>query len=212
MGRKLFGHLALSLVNYWEMESIMQFIYLGEATFYAERMDELLAVAKSLEIKELCNAGSANDEPEDEPSPCVQDTSTEKLEEQNLIKKEEELTRDQNTKYQCEQCQKTYSCCKSLWQHKQSAHVRVKYACDKCDYQATKQSHLNAHIQSKHEGVKYSCDQCEYKSGYQRDLTIHIQSKHEGIKYACDQCDYQATNQGNLRTHMRNKHKVIQQS
>merc|ERR1719234_2496832 len=52
-------------VQFSEMESILQFIYLGEATFYEERMDEFLAVAKSLEIKELCNAeAAANDEQE----------------------------------------------------------------------------------------------------------------------------------------------------
>ena len=38
-------------IQYSEMESIMQFIYLGEATFYEERMDEFIAVAKSLEIR-----------------------------------------------------------------------------------------------------------------------------------------------------------------
>merc|ERR1712152_50908 len=43
-------------IQYSELESIMQFIYLGQATFYEEGMDEFLAVAKSLEIKELCNA------------------------------------------------------------------------------------------------------------------------------------------------------------
>ena len=43
-------------VQYSEMESIMQFIYLGEATFYEKRMHEFLAVAKSLKIKQLCNA------------------------------------------------------------------------------------------------------------------------------------------------------------
>ena len=34
-------------IQFSEMESILQFIYLGEATFYEERMDEFLAVAKS---------------------------------------------------------------------------------------------------------------------------------------------------------------------
>ena len=36
-----------------EMESIIQFIYLGEATFYEERMNHFLEAAKSLDIKEL---------------------------------------------------------------------------------------------------------------------------------------------------------------
>ena len=35
----------------YELESILQFIYLGQATFYQERMNEFLNVGKSLEIK-----------------------------------------------------------------------------------------------------------------------------------------------------------------
>merc|ERR1712029_475604 len=36
-----------------EIESILQFIYLGEAKFYQERMNEFFNVAKSLDIKEI---------------------------------------------------------------------------------------------------------------------------------------------------------------
>merc|ERR1712002_842739 len=36
-----------------EMKSILQFMYLGQATFYQERMNEFLDVAKSLEVKEI---------------------------------------------------------------------------------------------------------------------------------------------------------------
>jgi len=36
-----------------EIESILQFVYLGQATFYQDRMNEFLNVAKSLEIKEI---------------------------------------------------------------------------------------------------------------------------------------------------------------
>ena len=37
----------------YEIESILQFIYLGKATFYQERMNEFLQVGKNLEIKEI---------------------------------------------------------------------------------------------------------------------------------------------------------------
>ena len=37
----------------YELESILQFIYLGQATFYQERMNEFLNVGKSLEIQEI---------------------------------------------------------------------------------------------------------------------------------------------------------------
>merc|ERR1712029_111799 len=36
-----------------EMKSILQFMYLGQATFYHNRMNEFLNVAKSLQIKEI---------------------------------------------------------------------------------------------------------------------------------------------------------------
>merc|ERR1712189_167776 len=40
-------------VNHHELESILQFIYLGEATFNQERMNILLDVAQDLQIKEI---------------------------------------------------------------------------------------------------------------------------------------------------------------
>ena len=43
-------------VNHNELESILQFIYLGEATFYQERMNILLDVAHDLQIKEIGEA------------------------------------------------------------------------------------------------------------------------------------------------------------
>merc|ERR1712126_529446 len=36
-----------------EIKSILQFMYLGQATFYQDRMNEFLNVAKRLEIKEI---------------------------------------------------------------------------------------------------------------------------------------------------------------
>ena len=201
-----------------EIESILQFIYLGEATFYEERMDEFLAVAKSLEIKELCNAeADTNDEPEDESSTTNPGTSKENIREQRIVSDQPPQERRRevvrvNGKYECEPCQKTFSGRGALYNHNKSAHDGVKYACDQCDYQATTQWNLTTHIQSVHEGVKYACDQCDYQASRQDHLTTHIQSKHEGIKYACDQCEYQATTQGNLTVHIKSKHEGVKYS
>ena len=189
-------------VQYSEMESIMQFIYLGEATFYKERMDEFLAVAKSLEIRGLCNALT-------EPSFKDQDTLTDLVEEQTVISEDaknqvpKERQRSVVTgKYECDQCHKAYSDRKSLYYHKKSIHQGVKYACDQCDYQALRQDSLNKHIKSKHEGVRYACDKCDYQATQQGHLTTHIVSKHEGVKYFCDQCDHQFTRQSSLNIHI----------
>ena len=71
-------------VQHFEMESIMQFIYLGEATFHEERMDELLTVAESLEIENLCNTRT-NNKLCVEPLPCEQVPSTQNLKELSVI-------------------------------------------------------------------------------------------------------------------------------
>ena len=48
-------------IQHSEMESIMQFIYLGEARFYEERMSEFLTVSKNLEIKDLNDEWESNE-------------------------------------------------------------------------------------------------------------------------------------------------------
>ena len=206
-------------VQFSEMESIMQFIYLGEATFYEERMDEFLSVSKSLEIRELCNAETkSNDEPDDETSQNEHEIPTELVEEHTVIsdqmnihapKERQKSVVNDNGRHECDQCHKTYSGPGGLYNHKQSAHQGVKYACYHCNYQATSQGSLTIHIQSRHEGIKYACDQCDYQATSRGNLTIHIQSRHEGIKYACDQCDYQATTQSHLTRHIQSKHEGI---
>ena len=193
----------------------MQFIYLGEATFYEERMDEFLAVAKSLEIKKLCNTETEpNNEPGDDPT--LIDHETETLKKQTVIsdfinkQTSQEVkvgVSSDNLKYAREPCNKTYSNIMGLYHHNQSVHQGVKFRCDQCDYQATKQSHLTTHIQSIHEGIKYACDQCDYRASTQSSLTRHIQSVHKSVKNACNQCDYQATRQGKLRRHIEINHR-----
>ena len=57
-------------IQHSEMESILQFIYLGEAKFYEERMNEFLTVAKNLDIRELAKGI------EDVDSPAVNQENT----------------------------------------------------------------------------------------------------------------------------------------
>ena len=202
-------------IQYCEMESIMQFIYLGEATFYEERMDEFLAVAKSLEIKELSNAETEpEDVPDVEPTHPDDETLHPGVVEEQTIKSNQINAQAKNgfaadNNYECKQCHKTYSGSGALSKHNQSVHQGVKYSCDHCEHQCTQKSDLTRHIQAKHEGVKYPCDHCEYQATQQSSLKIHIQSKHEGIKYACDQCDFQAKTQSHLTVHIKVKHEGV---
>ena len=65
-------------IQYSEIESILQFIYLGEAKFYEERMNEFLSVSKNLEIQELSKDVEV-DQPQVDSSNQNQEFVTEEL-------------------------------------------------------------------------------------------------------------------------------------
>ena len=206
-------------IQYSELESIVQFIYLGEATYYEERIDEFLAVAKSLEIKELCNAETeTNDESDDIPSINYQDTSTDLVEEQTIMpdqiknqvpqERQESASRDIK-KYNCEQCPNTYYSNSALWNHRQSSHEIRKYDCEQCTKTYSSHGSLWKHKQLSHQGIKYVCDQCDLQFTSQGSLNRHIQSKHEGVMYSCNQCDHQYEDQAFLRKHILSKHEGV---
>ena len=120
----------------------MQFIYLGEATFYEERMDEFLSVAKVLEIKELCNAeAERNEEPEDEPLTTDSELFNENLKEQTIVS-------DHFTKKTKQE------------RRREVVNLNGKYERKPCQNTFANKHNLTVHIQSKHEGIKYACDQC----------------------------------------------------
>ena len=225
-------------IQHSEMESIMQFIYLGEAKFYEERMSELLMVSKNLEIKDLSNGIEMNDQTalnaECESNVHDNNVSEEKVVYESpsrvmngdveyqtqtstigstpiIINKKARETEvvSEKGKIKCQDCERVFISPQALWYHTKSKHEGVKYPCNQCGQQFAYQHHLTTHIQSKHEGVNYACNQCDYLAGRQDNLTTHIQSKHEGVKYACNQCDQQFTKQCNLTTHIQSKHEGV---
>ena len=178
-------------IQFSEMESILQFIYLGEATFYAERMNEFLMVAKSLEIKELWNAKTrSTDEPEDESSATEEETTAvsnhsevqvessrteqgtfyKNLKEQTVVSVHTDIITPKesqrrvfrvNRKNECSQCEMTFEDRRSLYDHKQSVH---KYSCDLCGFQTSRQDHLNRHNRSRLHEIKTATADKSYRS------------------------------------------------
>ena len=216
-------------IQHSEMESIMQFIYLGEARFNEERMSEFLTLSKNLEIKELSTGIKLNDQLETNENSVAgenMDISGASHEDGANVEaqaKTESITADNSAnrrvrrtevvsgdaKFQCQDCERSFSGKSGLWFHKKSKHDGVRYDCKQCDKQFTDQSSMRRHIQYKHEGVKYGCNQCDQQYTQQSHLARHIQSIHEGVKYACNQCDYEATDKGNITKHIQSIHEGV---
>ena len=207
-------------IQYSEIESILQFMYLGEAKFYEERMSDLMCAVKDLEIKELSKSVELNYAPDNTTEELEKDCITENdgdsstLEDADNVESSDSMqqtvsTGKQISLLQCTQCDKTFSRKAGLWQHNQSVHEGVKYACSQCDFQAVRQNGLTQHIQSKHEGVYYACNQCDKHYTQQRDVTRHIKASHEGIKYTCKQCGKQYSEHNILINHIQSIHEGL---
>ena len=222
-------------IQHLEMESIIKFIYLGEARISEERMYEFLTVSRNLEIEELSTVTDIKDQTtfkgekddhyytnekdvaEDPAQAFDEDDSNIKHPTQISIKTSNNLLERNNVEnrrvsgtesvnYVCNQCDFKAAKKGSMTKHIQYRHGGPKYACNQCDYKARKRNNLTVHIQSRHEGVKYACDQCDYQATQQGSLKVHIQVKHEGVKYACNMCDYQATRPCYLTRHIQSTH------
>ena len=177
-------------IQHQEMESILEFMYLGVATFYQDRMNEFLSVAQSLEIKEI----GTNIEFDNE-----------------IVCNEEADIPNHETNLEAEPQTKTYTnSAMSMKVYSTQTQIQKTsegyFDCDNCDSKFRKRGNLMQHIQALHEGVKYACNQCDHQATTKSNLKTHIQSKHEGMKFSCNQCNYKATQQGNLITHIKIKH------
>ena len=167
-------------IQSYEMESILQFMYLGEGRFYYERMGEFIKVAKDLEMKEI--------------SKGVEDVT-------------EETIVDDDEKETDEQKPTSENKIRERQPRNQISSETKSTECPECGKEFTQRGHMLRHYRSIHEGtINYQCNQCDYQGSEKGNLQKHIQSKHEGIKYPCNQCDYQATTQGSLNRHIQFSH------
>ena len=83
-------------IQHIEMESILEFMYLGVATLYQERMNEFLKVAQNLEIKEICKDVKFNEE--------ILRNEIFRSDPIDYFKYKYDCIKDEDDKYACNQC------------------------------------------------------------------------------------------------------------
>ena len=189
-----------------EVESILQFIYLGEATLYQDRINEFFNVAKSLEMNEIKQLDPINNLFEDPEyiSEHGEEGFDSKTEQENRP-----LETNHNAitmKGYCDKYDKQFSNQFSLDRHLKSGHEGVKYPCNQCNYKATLKDSLQKHIKAIHDGVKYPCVKCSYKASLQSDLLKHHKSVHIGVKYPCGKCNFVGLAPSSLNLHIKSFH------
>ena len=202
-----------------EMESIIKFMYLGEARFSQSRINDFLEASKSLQVKEISeNVEIRETEEEEIGEPLGNVQEDDSYNRSNLssgndqIQKNTEQTQPVRTndgKYYCEKCEYQTQNRTHLITHIQGVHDGVKYDCKYCDKQFSDKSNLKKHSQSQHEGVTFECSHCDHQATKQLSLKHHIQTVHEGFRHNCKQCNQEFISDTGLRHHIKSIHKDI---
>ena len=195
-----------------EMESVLQFMYLGEATFYHERMNKFLDVARDLDVKEIVKSIDINEEGwiisyvasntmkvhndksnSNEEGSVSSGEFTESFENTENVSNNFPVANEKSRNYQ-----NTESLANST--------DDSKYPGQQCENKANRLDNLNIHAKSKHEVMMYPCHHCDYKATFPSRLLNHVKAKHEGVRYQCQQCEYKAYDVSNLSRHVKSKH------
>ena len=148
-------------INFFEMESILQFMYLGEATFYKAKLNEFLDVAKSLEIREFDKDKTSFSEEEKyiEEDNTVDEKQTEALPIPSIpIEKpgvnhpiKVSLAKLPENEFHCNLCDKIFRGPSGLYRHNKNVHEGDS---NQCDNKTTHKNNLKRPIQLKHAGAQ----------------------------------------------------------
>ena len=167
-----------------EMESIVEFMYLGEATFLDDKVDDLLSVAKNLQIKQMCDTSVQNfyhkekdlniyesewHVPTGEEGPTIEIIDEGKWKVPKVFCNE--TTREQEID---EGIDNKIKICND--------HVSPKvsngYQCPECKYTSNRKSNVRQHIRSIHEGKTYPCNFCSTVKTHPSHLITHVKRFH----------------------------------
>ena len=208
-----------------EMESIIQFIYLGETAFYQERLKVFLKVAKDLDIKLLSkddrakpvnNEEITNEEEIEQTTTCYENNkSTNNVVEDKTDQKTNyyEATNHATEPKQEPAINDNYEIIREAG-HKPMSLKNISlclnskgyYECTQCEKQFKASIGLSKHFESIHVGVKYKCKKCEKEFAWKAAMNRHIRTKHLGFRYICAYCDFKAPRLDNLKNHTKNEH------
>eukprot|EP00090_Calanus_glacialis_P008053 TRINITY_DN16402_c0_g1_i1.p1 TRINITY_DN16402_c0_g1~~TRINITY_DN16402_c0_g1_i1.p1 ORF type:complete len:263 (-),score=62.06 TRINITY_DN16402_c0_g1_i1:48-836(-) len=186
-------------IQYSELLSIIQFIYLGETQVDHSRLETFMLTAKELEIQGLItdlkgkpeehkNGDGAEKHETEEKQDWMEDQfQTSGMVDTAIVENFDEV----ESKLQIEDeyqvplynpeidnCGLITNIRSEHFQMKKTVNHEKKHACDQCEYRGITPQHVREHKMSIHEGIKFSCDLCDKVYSHPNNLRTHKKTKH----------------------------------
>ena len=149
-----------------EMKSILQFMYLGQATFYHYSINEFLNVAKTLKIK-----GISKDVESDETEDSLGDVTTD-----NVLHSKDNSFQFENNEINVTNIEEMKDTETKII--KSCINETIKFQCNQCNKQFAYRQSLNLHVKSLHEELSYKCYDCDKSFNIKGNLIRHKKNQH----------------------------------
>ena len=184
-----------------DMETILEYLYLGQTEIGEQELEKFIILGKMFEIKSLMDL-QLNLTSEPEVAKKIKETG---YEGDGLLINKSLLKRQANGKYPCDQCDYQSVVRSGVRRHQEAVHLGIKHPCNECPKEYCNSSELKCHIKSAHEGVFYQCDQCNKTFSQHKILLLH-EREHQGIITKCTQCGQNFKNVTALNYHVHKLH------
>ena len=156
-------------VGHEEMESIVKFMYLGQAKLSKVKIPSFVSLAENLGIKQMTDIT-------DEKEEKLQKVKNENT---DMDKSDVFRTKARKERKSLHNNQNYHGLLESLNGHVQGDNTRIILNCDQCDYQSGYLNRLQLHKRIVHEGQKkLNCKFCSYTADYPRKLQYHNRKHH----------------------------------
>ena len=151
-----------------EMETLLEFMYLGQANCFQDKIENVLAVAKNLEIKGLSENDSVANDGE---GSVVGEEDADDNEELSIEYQATEDSENVNKKIKQESKSDEY----------EKDKLNVGFICKHCNYIGKDQFKLNRHTQSVHNNERFKCQFCDKILSRKDKLTEHMRRMHSDL-------------------------------
>ena len=197
-------------VEHTDLETLLDFVYLGQSLVEKEEESELNTIAKIININcflesmPLLRDGKLKEDKIMYEYEIKDEIPYDVAEDKSFDWRRDSI--DENNGMKCSKCEKCYQTKGGLRSHFENVHNGRKWTCEKCDMKFTSNDHKKIHIQTKHEGLYFQCSQCDATFGTKAALKTHVKGKHLGMKYKCPVCSKEFVQNGVLKIHLEGIH------
>jgi len=168
-------------IKHSEMNSILNFLYLGETNYHRDSLTDFINASRSLEIPEFGN--TPEDDPDInlhyEPETILTQDDTEEVGSEQVQQHDD--TEEVSIEYDDPLCASNFEDSKQGPKENPVRGTNFKdikrdprFQCNDCGRGYTNKSHLKRHTQAVHEGIKYRCQTCGAEFNQFNNLTRHL--------------------------------------